>query len=235
MTNIQPKNQTVFVTATDTDAGKTYVSEKLIKLLVQTGKTVSALKPISAGCEWHNGELQNEDALCLKAAANAGQTLSQINPIAFEPPIAPHIAAAQQGDCLTVPRITSAFVDAQKVPADICLIEGAGGWRLPLNNQEFLSDFVKNESIPVIFVVGMKLGCLNHAILTYQAMIQDGIDVIGWIANQAQPEKMRNHQDNVEFLTSAIDAPFLGELGFGDSEKNLKQSVILSALFEKDN
>ncbi|WP_394174469.1 dethiobiotin synthase [Thalassotalea litorea] len=235
MSNPQSKPQSIFITATDTDAGKTYVSDKLIRLLVKNNRTVAAFKPISAGCCWRDGEWQNEDALCLKAAANAGQTLSQINPIAFEPPIAPHIAAAQQGVCLSVATVAKNFHDLTPHNADICIVEGAGGWRLPLNDSEFLSEFVVQERMPVILVVGMKLGCLNHAILTYQTLMNDGVKVIGWVANQAQPEKMSNHAENVAFLKAAINAPCLGELAYSDDENALHQALVFNTLKAKDN
>lgn len=224
------KVKSIFITATDTDAGKTYVSEKLIQLLTASGLKVSAFKPVSAGCEWQNGELQNQDALCLQAAANTDQPLSEVNPIAFEPPIAPHIAAAEQGVTLTAADIESGYKRIQNRTNDVILVEGAGGWRLPLNDSEFMSDFVASESIPVILVVGMKLGCLNHAMLTYQAMINDGINVMGWVANQAQAEKMTNHQENIQYLKSAIQAPCLGEFNFNDGAEALDKKQIFSIL-----
>ncbi|QDP01313.1 dethiobiotin synthase [Thalassotalea sp. PS06] len=222
------KVTSIFITATDTDAGKTYVSEKLIQLLTASGLKISAFKPVSAGCEWQHGELQNQDALCLQAAANTEQPLSEINPIAFEPPIAPHIAAAEQGLTLTVADVRCAYKPIVNRNNDVILVEGAGGWRLPLNDSEFMSDFVKSESIPVILVVGMKLGCLNHAMLTYQAMINDGINVVGWVANQAQAEKMTNHQENIHYLKNAINAPCLGELNFNDGAEALDNKQLLS-------
>ncbi|TKB44886.1 dethiobiotin synthase [Thalassotalea mangrovi] len=220
------KVKSIFVTATDTDAGKTYVSEQLIKGLVNNGNKVAAFKPISAGCTWRHGVLQNEDALRLKTVANSEQTLSEINPIAFEPAIAPHIAAAEQGQVLSVAELSREYQKVKKRNVDICLIEGAGGWCLPLNDKEYFSDFVRLESIPVILVVGMKLGCLNHAILTYETLLNDGVEVIGWIANQSQSVKMQNHDENLAYLKQAIKAPCLAEIGYGEDDSCLAQSTL---------
>ena len=168
----------VFITGTDTDAGKTYVSVLLLQLLNDTGLITVGLKPISAGCELvevspGNEQLRNADALALQSAASLKLEYDVINPIAFAPPIAPHIAAKEADVKITTQALTAHYQSVQEgYQADFTLVEGAGGWRLPLsveqNEQVFLSDFVVAQQLPTILVVGMKLGCLNHALLTYE-------------------------------------------------------------------
>lgn len=200
----------LFITATDTDAGKTFVATSLVKALVNTGKTVAVYKPISAGCDVINGELVNEDAFLLQQASNASQALSSVNPIAFEEPIAPHIAAAKSNKSITVDRVLKHYSQVTSLKADTTITEGAGGWRLPLGNGHFLSEFVKQSNQQVILVVNMKLGCLNHAILTYEAILADGLECIGWVANTF--EGMNYLEENITELTSLISAPMLARL-----------------------
>lgn len=203
----------LFVTATDTDAGKTYVARLITRALVKAGKRVAVYKPISAGCELVNGELINEDAALLKEEANCGQTIGEINPIAFEEPIAPHIAAATLGKTISNKEVASFFEPITLNNADVLLTEGAGGWRLPLGKGEFLSTFAQQTEQKVLLVVNMKLGCLNHAVLTYQSIIADGLTCIGWVANCQQPD-MPYLKENIAELESLLAAPRLATLGF---------------------
>ena len=199
-----------FITATDTDAGKTYFSRVLVNALKKQNFQVAVYKPIAAGCYLQNGQLVNEDALLLQQASNAGQTYPEINPIAFAEPIAPHIAAKLTGQPINTDIIMSGF---QQLNADINIIEGAGGWRLPLGNGVFFSDLVKQMKIPVILVVNMKLGCLNHAVLTYQSILNDGLTCAGWVAN-CQQSDMPYLNENINELKSLIAAPCLAVLGY---------------------
>lgn len=220
-----------FVTATDTDAGKTFVSCALIHALSQQPsalKTVAAFKPVSAGCELINGELINEDAKLLAEFANAGQSISNINPIAFQDPIAPHIAAKKENKQLCISEIAQHYDSIKLLNCDVTLVEGAGGWRLPLgpsplsadksNDQkqsyQFLSDFVKHSKLDVILIVNMKLGCLNHALLTYESIKADGLNCVAWIANSASSETMNNLTDNIEELEQLLPIPKIAEFAF---------------------
>ena len=184
----------IFITATDTDAGKTYVAVQLTKALVNSfNKKVAVYKPIAAGCELnHQNEWQNQDALLLQTASNCDQSYQAINPIALEQAIAPHIAAQLNNTPINEAIIIDGY---HKLSGDINIIEGAGGWRLPLGEGRFLSDLVKIMQPKVLLVVNMKLGCLNHAVLTYQSIISDGLECIGWIAN---------NQENMPFLSVNI-------------------------------
>jgi dethiobiotin synthetase len=199
-----------FITATDTDAGKTFVATALVKALVNTGKTLAVYKPISAGCEVIDGELINEDAFLLQQVANSNQSISNVNPIAYEEPIAPHIAAAKSNQSITVEDVLQHYANVTSFNADITLTEGAGGWRLPLGNGKYLSEFVQQSEQKVILVVNMKLGCLNHAILTYESILSDGLECVGWVANTF--EGMNYLEENITELMSLIKAPMIARL-----------------------
>jgi dethiobiotin synthetase len=218
----------LFITATDTDAGKTYVAQALIHAFVAENKKVAVYKPISAGCERINGALVNEDAKLLQMQSNCQQTIEQVNPIAFEPAIAPHIAAAKEQSVITLASIEHGFEDTIKLDADIIVCEGAGGWRLPLGKGKFLSEFAQMTNQQIILVVNMKLGCLNHAMLTYQSILSDGLVCVGWIANCQ--EDMSYLAENIAELTSLLPIPKLAELSFEPEIKKAAQKIDLSVL-----
>jgi dethiobiotin synthetase len=229
--------KTVFITGTDTDAGKTYVSSLLLKAVNQKGLRSVGFKPIAAGCEQTADGLRNEDALALQSAASVKLPYDLINPISFEPPIAPHIAAAQLQQEIDMGLVLASLNKLQNENADLLLVEGAGGWRLPVimptllsvsrsslnankvHNSEvvYLSDFVSERQLPVVLVVGMKLGCLNHAALTLEQIKRDNCVVIGWIANQVDPN-MDCYALNLASLHALLDAPFLGEVGYNQQK-----------------
>lgn len=206
---------TFFITGTDTDAGKTLISTGLLAAANQHSLTTLALKPVSAGCELVDGELRNGDALALMAAMSETLSYEQVNPIAFEPPIAPHIAAARANQRITVDRLAGYCRGALMKKHDFSLIEGAGGWRVPLNDREMIAELAQALNLPVILVVGMKLGCLNHALLTVEAMLRDGVCLAGWVANRIDPN-MSCFEENLQSLTQAIRAPLLGVVPFLD-------------------
>ena len=197
----------LFVTATDTDAGKTLIACAIVNLLTQH-HNVAVFKPISAGCENVNGQWVNQDALQLQQQANCEQSLESVNPIAFKEPIAPHIAAQTLGQRITAQQVSRLFNSLHASSPDIVLTEGAGGWRLPLGEGQFLSDFAQQTKQEVILVVNMKLGCLNHALLSYEAIKRDGLTILGWVANCIQP--MDYQQENIAELKQHLDAPLLG-------------------------
>jgi dethiobiotin synthetase len=202
----------LFVTATDTDAGKTYVAQALVNALVANNKKVAVYKPISAGCERINHQLVNSDALLLLKQSNCQQIISQVNPIAFEQAIAPHIAAAQMQQAIRLIDIQRGYEQITALATDVVICEGAGGWRLPLGQGQYLSTFVQASCQDVVLVVNMKLGCLNHAVLTYQSIVADGLNCVGWIANC--PESMPYLAENISELTTLLPIPKLAELPF---------------------
>lgn len=204
---------TYFVTGTDTDVGKTICCQALLLAAKKQKLSTVAYKPIAAGCKQTADGLRNEDALILQKNCTLNLPYEAINPIAFKPAIAPHIAAELENSPIDINILCKGLKNLQRQDADLLIVEGAGGWFLPLNNKLCLSDWVIKENLPVILVVGMKLGCLNHALLTYQAIINSGLKVVGWIANNLQKE-MPYYQQNVELLTSKIDAPKIAEIPY---------------------
>ncbi len=197
-----------FITGTDTDAGKTHVTSLLLKLLAQHKKRAMGFKPIASGCEMAFDQLVNADALILMESATVSAKYEIINPFSFAPAIAPHIAAQKVGTTLSVANISAAYQQTKLQGSDYILTEGAGGWALPLNDSEYLYDWVKAEQLPVILVVGMKLGCINHALLTAAHMQNMGVNCIGWIANQVDDE-MDEYQANLESLKQRLPFPLL--------------------------
>lgn len=202
---------TFFITGTDTEVGKTFVTRALMQAGKEAGKQVLGYKPVASGCELINGELKNEDALALQAESSIKLPYAMHNPYAFAPAIAPHIAAEQAAEPIEPARITEGLARLKETTADWIFVEGAGGWRLPLGQGRFLSDWVKKEHIPVILVVGARLGCINHALLTLEAIRHDGLVVAGWVLNRADAH-MSHYEENVATLKALIKAPFLGEL-----------------------
>ena len=198
----------LFITATDTDAGKTHIAQAIVHLLVKHKQKVAVFKPVSAGCEWQNGELVNEDARLLMAQANAKQSYQSVNPIAFEEPIAPHIAAQSQNIQIDLAILFEHYQGFASLNVDYIVTEGAGGWRLPLGNGKFLSELATSTQQDVILVVNMKLGCLNHALLTAEAIARDGLKLVGWVAN-AQSD-MPYLDENVQELIELLPCPILG-------------------------
>lgn len=206
-----------FVTGTDTDAGKTLIAAGLLAAAKKRGVSTLAIKPVAAGCEITSEGLRNGDALQLMAHMTASLSYEQVNPVAFAPGIAPHIAAQQAKQTLALQPLVSHCQKLLKNPVGLALIEGAGGWRLPLNDSEYLSGLPKALGVPVILVVGMKLGCLNHALLTLEAIASDGLQLAGWVANSVD-KNMSCQEENLQTLKNRISAPLLGMVPFLENE-----------------
>lgn len=207
------KRKTFFITATDTDAGKTFVACALLKAAKAAGLTTVAIKPIAAGAASTAQGLRNTDALMLQEASTIQLPYEQVNPICFAQAIAPHLAAKMNDKRVKVERLAGFCQGVLLKRADITIIEGAGGWRVPLNEREFLSDLVKQLNVPVIMVVAMRLGCLNHAMLTAEAVVRDGLQLAGWVANRIDPH-MQCYEENRDTLRSLLPAPLLAEIPF---------------------
>jgi len=210
-----------FITGTDTDAGKTHVTSLLLKLLAQHKKNAIGFKPLAAGCEMAFDQLVNADALMLMESATVSAKYDVINPFAFAPPIAPHIAAEQVGVTITLDKLSSAYTTLKQQGAEYLLTEGAGGWALPINDTHYLYDWVKAEQLPVILVVGMKLGCLNHALLTAAHMQSLGINCVGWVANQVDPT-MDEYQANLDSLKARLPFPILAICPYSEQTPKLQ-------------
>jgi dethiobiotin synthetase len=198
-----------FVTGTDTGVGKTRASVGLIRALRLRGVRAVGMKPVASGSERTRAGLRNEDALALISASGLDCTYEDVNPYAFEPAIAPHIAADAQGATIAFGTIASAYGRLASA-ADHVVVEGAGGWRVPLGPTTFLSDLPRHLELDVVLVVGLRLGCLNHAILTAGAIERlDGLKLIGWIGSQIDPF-MPKFAENVRTLQTTLAAPCLG-------------------------
>lgn len=198
-----------FVTGTDTEVGKTFIAASLLSIARQRGLRCAGIKPIAAGCERQDGALVNEDALALMAASGAGLDYGTVNPVALEPAIAPHIAAAQAGVKLSAGALAESCRPVLAADYDLVVIEGAGGWFVPLDDRETLADLCIDLNLPVILVVGMKLGCLNHALLTVASVTDAGLKIAGWVANSVA-EEMPFLEENVRTLRRRLTAPCLG-------------------------
>ncbi|QIK37648.1 dethiobiotin synthase [Caldichromatium japonicum] len=196
------------ITGTDTGCGKTEVTLGLMAALQARGYQVLGMKPVASGCEPTAEGLRNEDALRIQAQGSLPVPYDQVNPYALAPPIAPYIAAAQAGIEIRSRRIKDAYTELQ-AQADLVLVEGVGGWRVPLGAELFLSDLPRLLELPVILVVGIRLGCLNHALLTAESIIGQGNRLAAWVANWIDPQ-MLALRENLDVLSSLIPAPCLG-------------------------
>lgn len=199
----------LFVTGTDTGVGKTRVAVALIHALRARGLRVAAMKPVAAGSA--PGEL-NEDVVALLRAANVAADLRDVNPYAFAEPIAPHIAAQQAGVRIELDVIAAAY-SRLAAAADMVVVEGAGGWRVPLNERDDMADLAQRLGLPVVLVVGLRLGCLNHALLTVESIAKRQLPWAGWVANHVDPA-MACQAENVAALRARLPDPCLGVQDF---------------------
>jgi dethiobiotin synthetase len=212
MTQAAKTKKAFFVTGTDTDVGKTLVTAGLLVAAKNLGLTTAALKPLAAGCEKTEQGLRNSDALILQSVMTESFVYEQINPIALHAAIAPHIAAQQENRSISTDRLAG-FCRASLGVAQFTLVEGAGGWRVPINPRETMADFANSLQLPVILVVGMRLGCLNHALLTFEAIVRDGLPVAGWVANCVD-EQMPALAENIESLRVRLPIPCLAVIPY---------------------
>jgi dethiobiotin synthetase len=201
-------NKAWFVTGTDTGVGKTAISCALLAAAAQAGLRTAAVKPVAAGCDDYG---HNEDALQLLDCMTEPLDYTQVNPVALDAPVAPHIAAQRQGKRLQASRLAGICRGVMMGPAEFVLIEGAGGWRVPIGPRETLADLAVQLQVGVILVVAMRLGCINHALLTAEAIRRDGLVLAGWVANQPG-ETMICHKENLDTLRRLLPAPLLGEV-----------------------
>src|SRR5690606_25919757 len=202
-----------FITGTDTGVGKTLVTAALLCAARNGGLSTIGLKPVAAGCEQTPVGLRNEDALMLQQYTSLPLSYEQINPVALAQAIAPLIAAVIKQRRVDAARLEGLCRGALMQRADLTLIEGAGGWRVPISPRQYLSDLVRLLDIPVLLVAGVRLGCINHALLSAEAIRADGVRLLGWIANEVDP-RMPSIDDNVRGIEERIDAPLLGRIGW---------------------
>jgi len=194
-----------FITGTDTSVGKTLVSCALLQCFAAQGRRVAGFKPVAAGVD---ADGMNDDAKALLAAGNIALRYEQVNPYCLREAIAPHIAAQLADTDIDLTRIVESYT-ALRVRADMVIVEGAGGFVVPLNANEDTGDLARHLGLPIILVVGMRLGCLNHALLTVEAIAARGLKLAGWVANRLDKDMARFHE-NVATLQLRIRAPMLG-------------------------
>jgi len=213
-----------FITGTDTEIGKTTATLALMRAFKQQGYRVAAMKPVAAGCQVTEQGLRNNDALQLIQEASQTIAYEWVNPFAYQPPIAPHIAAAQIGRPIIIDTILNTYEQIAS-QADIVLVEGIGGWAVPINERKTMADVAKALSLPVILVAGIRLGCLNHTLLAYESIVNKGCIMSGWIANMLG-ENNPIAEQNISYLRQALPVPFLGTLPYLDRGGS-HQSTIL--------
>jgi dethiobiotin synthetase len=202
----------LFVTGTDTGVGKTRTAAALCRGFVAGGARVAAMKPVASGCEPSIDGLRNEDALILKGAMNVRASYAQVNPYAFEPAIAPHLAAEEAGVAIDFEVLDRAFERLQ-MQSDVIIVEGAGGWLCPLDATRSFADLALRWQLDVVLVVGLRLGCINHALLTVEAIERRGLRLRGWVANSVE-SAFERCSENIASLRSRIVAPCLGVLPY---------------------
>jgi dethiobiotin synthetase len=198
-----------FVTGTDTGVGKTLIATALLRAFAARGKTVAGMKPVAAGCDEDD---LNADVKALRGATNVMATYGQLNPYGFFHPIAPHIAAHKAGVEVDFGRIMTSFRELTQ-QAEMVIVEGAGGFKVPLNDQQDSAELAQLMGLPVILVVGLRLGCINHALLTANAVRASGLRLAGWVANVLDAN-MPALLENIAALDARLHAPLLGVVKF---------------------
>lgn len=200
-----------FIAGTDTGVGKSLVAAALLKAAASRGLSTVGVKPVAAGCEETPDGLRSDDALLLRQYSSIAMPYEMSNPVSLRLPVAPHLAAAQEGRKLDAGRLEGFCRAVLMKRAGLTLIEGAGGWQVPLNGRQTLADLAKLLGVPVILVVGMRLGCINHALLTARAIHADGLEIAGWIANRLDPD-MVLPDENIDAIAERMSAPCLGRI-----------------------
>lgn len=211
---MQKNKSAYFITGTDTDVGKTYIASALVQHFCQQGLQAVGMKPVAAGAELVDGRLLNSDVTELIKAGNVDADLALINPYVFAPAIAPHIAAEQAGIRVLLDNIQQSF-DVLQTKADVVVVEGAGGFRVPINRQETMADLAVRLNLPIILVVGVRLGCINHALMTAGSIRAAGLNLVGWVANRIDPN-MPAIEENIATLKALIKAPCIADVAWGE-------------------
>lgn len=211
MTHTQ-KSIAYFVTGTDTEIGKTLVSSALVYQCVQHGQKTGAMKPVASGADWNDGQWCNADVQALRAQMNVAIPLSHMNPYLMREATAPHIAAHKEGKKIDLAHIQTCLAEIRSM-AERVIVEGVGGFMVPLHDDVTAADLAKQLGLPVILVVGIRLGCINHALLTAQAIEAKGLMLAGWVANHVSDD-MLYAQENVATLQRLLRAPLLGEVPY---------------------
>ncbi len=222
--------KTLFIAGTDTDVGKTVVSKAILQAADKMGLSTIGFKPVAAGCEQTSEGRRNSDALHLQEAANQKLDYDKVNPCALMEPASPHIAAKLEQAEVDLDVLTQQL-EEHKQNAEFVLVEGAGGWRVPVSQEQCLSAWVQQHKLPVVLVVGIKLGCLSHSMLTAEVIENDGLEIVGWVANRVNPGE-KHYREIITMLEQKIPAPKLGEIPYmpGVKSRDLSKYIDLSLL-----
>lgn len=218
----------IFVTGTDTNVGKTLVASALLRSFVLSGLRAVGMKPVATGCRADGPDRSNEDVAALIAASNVRVPVDLINPYCFEPAIAPHLAAQQAGSTISLARVRECYL-ALASRADRVVVEGAGGLLVPLSAREDFCDLALDLDLSVVLVVGMRLGCLNHALLTAEAIRSRGLPFAGWVANRID-SAMPFFEDNLETLRQKLPAPLIAVMPFAPDKAQACAALNLGLL-----
>jgi dethiobiotin synthetase len=225
--------QGLFVTGTDTGCGKTRVAVALIASLRRRGLSVAGFKPVAAGAQRHDGLLKNDDAMALLRVSSPGLSYAEVNPFCFEEPVSPHIAAAAGSRTVSLAEIADRL-QSLCLRHDLVVVEGAGGWRVPLGPELDIEALAVGLKLPILLVVGLRLGCLNHAQLSEQAIEASGAPLLGWVGSEVDPQ-MPRRRENLDTLKQRLHSPGLGVLPFrAELDKHLTGDFLdLDALLKR--
>ena len=215
----------VFITGTDTGVGKTWFTVILMEALKKQGHQVAGMKPIATGAILEDGKLMNEDASLIMRHCSEVTRYELINPVVFEPPVAPHIAANKKYEIIDLDQIIASY-DQLALNSNIVIVEGIGGWRVPISDKTSMVDLVRMLDLPVIMVVGIRLGCINHAILTVEAIRTDGVNLCGWVSNQLDKDYLFK-QETIDTLNERLDCPQIADLAY---KKNFEPDKMLDRI-----
>lgn len=220
-----PSRFSCFVTGTDTEIGKTLVSAAILHKLVQGGARACGMKPVAAGAEMRDGELHNDDADMLIAAGNVNLPGNLTTPYMLRAACAPHISAALEGVTIQPVPIIAAYAEIAAA-SDAVVVEGVGGFRVPLSNDFDSADLAAQLNLPVVMVVGVRLGCISHSLLTIEAIVARNLVLAGWVANEVDPD-MQFTDENIDALAQRIPAPMLGRVPFMDKPSAAKAAEFI--------
>lgn len=222
--------QGYFITGTDTNVGKTWVTVALMRMFKQQRLSVVGMKPVAAGCEWQQGQWKNEDALLMQENASVSLPYQCINPYAFKLAVSPHLAC--EGETVNI-NVLQEKLEELRQQVDVVLVEGAGGWHSPLSKTFDNAHLAEVMRLPVIMVVAIRLGCINHALLTWQAIQASTVECAGWVAVQIDSQVLQA-DENIHYLQRRIDAPLMGVLPYLDRPEFDQLAYNLKGFFQKN-
>jgi len=219
----------VFITGTDTGVGKTWFTLALMEAFKEQGCKTNGMKPVASGGSYFNDKLMNDDARLIMESCSEPVNYELINPYVFEQPVSPNFAARQTGVSVEFEQLVTSYNQLASA-CDIVVVEGIGGWRVPLSDKIGTADLVRELELPVILVVGLQLGCINHAILTAEAIKADGVNLCGWVSNQLETGYL-HRCDTVDLLNKELSCPNIANLSHMVALDSVKMGKKIDPLF----